>query len=70
MEEKSLHEQLLEAYLAYFEANEKWQRKHSERKYYETQRNLRLIRKLAKQIKDSNTRWYQNRPRPRGGVTK
>lgn len=70
MEEKSLHDQLVEAYLAYFAANEQWQARRSERTYYETQRNLRLIRTLAKQIKDANNNWYQNRPRPRGGVTK
>ena len=48
MNEDNNHEELIEAYLAYFKANEWWETKHSVRAYSSVQKALRDIRKIAK----------------------
>jgi len=70
MKESETHEELLETYLAYFKAHEKWQARGSERTYYDTQKILRLMRRQITQILKDNVETFQNRPRPKGGVTK
>ena len=42
-----LHDQLVKAYLDYFEKNELWERRRSVRTYYEVQKCTRKIRELA-----------------------
>ena len=42
-----LHDQLVKAYLDYFEKSEVWERKRSVRPYYEVQKCIRRIRDLA-----------------------
>ena len=53
------HDQLVKAYLEYFKAQEWWLRKRSHRAYYETQKWLREIRRLAKAKQLENTDYYQ-----------
>ena len=49
------HDQLVKAYLEYFKANERWEKKRSWRSYYATQRWLRKIKSLSKQKQEENT---------------
>ena len=51
-EDDNFHEDLVRAYLQYFEANEWWERKNSVRSYSAVQKALRDIRSIAK---DRNT---------------
>jgi hypothetical protein len=54
-----IQDQLVQAYLAYFKANEKWETRRSYRTYYETQRWLRIIRKLGKEKWKENYDYFQ-----------
>ena len=62
MIEDDIHDKLTKAYLAYFKANEKFERNNSVRTHREVRRWLREIRTLAKQrmeeihIKHTTTR--------------
>ena len=51
-EEESLHDQLVRAYLEYFEVNEWWERKNSVRAYAAVQQKTRKIKQLAKARND------------------
>ena len=42
-----IHDQLVKAYLEYFEANEAWEHKQSVRKYFKVQQCIRQVRDLA-----------------------
>jgi hypothetical protein len=42
-----LHDQLVKAYLDYFEKNEVWERRRSVRTYFEVQKCIRKVRDLA-----------------------
>lgn len=46
--EDDTHDQLVKAYLEYFEANEAWERKNSVRKYYAVHQAVKKIRTLSK----------------------
>jgi hypothetical protein len=48
MNEDDIHDQLTQAYLSYFKANEKFEARNSVRRHAETRRWLRKIRELAK----------------------
>jgi hypothetical protein len=41
------HDQLVQAYLEYFKANEKWEQKRTYRTYYAAQQWLREIRRIV-----------------------
>ena len=58
--EDDTHDKLTKAYLEYFKANEKWETRRSYRTYYETQKNLRNIKKLATQKETENRHIFQN----------
>lgn len=63
--EDDTHDQLTQAYLEYFKAYEWWETKRSVRAYYATQKQLKRIKKLARQLEKENTdifRRVQNRP--------
>lgn len=47
IDEDDLHQQMIQAYLDYFKAVEKWHTKNTHRGYYDVQRYLRKIRKVA-----------------------
>jgi hypothetical protein len=49
MNEDKFHEDLVQAYLQYFAANEWWDRKNSVRAYSAVQKALRDIRSIAKE---------------------
>jgi len=55
-----IQDQLVKAYLEYFKAHEWWVRKRSHRSYYETQKWLREIRRLARAKQDENKDYFQN----------
>jgi hypothetical protein len=42
-----LHDQLVKAYLDYFQKNELWESSPSVRKYYEVQKSIRKVRDLS-----------------------
>jgi len=58
-EEDPIHDQLVQAYLDYFKANDWWERKKSVRAYYEVQKQTRRIRALAKERNDELRKEYQ-----------
>lgn len=47
MIEDDIHDQLVQAYLEYFKANEIWERKKSVRTYFKVQQNIRKVRDIA-----------------------
>jgi hypothetical protein len=47
MTEDDIHDQLVQAYLEYFKANEIWERKKSVRTYFKVQQNIRKVRDIA-----------------------
>lgn len=53
-----IQDQLVQAYLNYFKANEKWETRRSYRTYYESQRYLRQIRTLAKEKITENNEYF------------
>jgi len=57
MNEDNFHEELVQAYLRYFAANEWWERNNSVRSYATVQKALRDIRSIAK---ERNTEIRQN----------
>ena len=64
-DEKSTHDKLVDTYLEYFKYNELWHKRRSVRMYYATQKNLKKIKRLAKQLELENKEIFKNRPRPR-----
>jgi hypothetical protein len=58
-EDDSIHDQLVQAYLDYFKANEWWERNRSVRAYSEVQKKTRLIKKLAKARNEEIREQYQ-----------
>ena len=52
MIDDDIHDQLTQAYLEYFKANEKFEARNSVRTHREVRRWLRIIRDLAKQRSD------------------
>lgn len=58
-EEDSIHDQLVQAYLDYFKANEWWERNESVRAYTAVQKQTKLIKKLAKARNDEIRHQYQ-----------
>jgi hypothetical protein len=57
--EESTHDQLVQAYLDYFKANEWWERSYSVRAYSAVQKQTRLIKALAKERNDQIREKYQ-----------
>ena len=57
----TLHDKLVKAYLEYFKANEWWQTKKSVRAYYSTQKKLREIREISKNLQDENRQMFQEK---------
>lgn len=47
LDDDDLHDQLVIAYLEYFEANQIWERKQTVRTYYEVQKCIRKVRDLS-----------------------
>ena len=45
--EDDIHDQLVQAYLEYFKANEVWERRKSVRTYFKVQQCIRKVRDLA-----------------------
>lgn len=58
-DEESIHDQLIQAYLDYFKANDWWEQKNSVRAYWAIQKQTRLIKKLAKARNDELRHQYQ-----------
>lgn len=58
-EEDSTHDQLIQAYLDYFKANEWWERKESIRAYAAVQQQVKKIKNLAKARNDEIRHKYQ-----------
>ena len=52
MIEDDIHDRLTKAYLAYFKANEAFEKRKSHRTHAASRRYLRLIRELAKERMD------------------
>jgi hypothetical protein len=52
MTEDDIHDKLTKAYLAYFKANEAFEKRKSHRTHAASRRYLRLIRELAKERMD------------------
>jgi len=60
MIEDDTHDKLTKAYIEYFKHNEKWQRRHSVRTYYATQKKLQEIKALSTQLlRENRTLFYQ-----------
>lgn len=62
---KTTHDKLVDAYLEYFKYNELWHKRRSVRMYYGTQKNLKKIKRLARQLESENKEIFKNRPRPK-----
>lgn len=58
-EKDSIHDQLVQAYLDYFKANEWWERNESVRAYNSVQQQTKKIKKLAKARNDEIRHQYQ-----------
>jgi len=58
-DEDSIHDQLVQAYLDYFKANEWWERNESVRAYEAVQRQTKKIKNLAKARNDEIRHKYQ-----------
>ncbi len=65
-EEDSIHDQLVQAYLEYFKANEWWERNESVRSYAAVQQATKKIQKLIlEKNKENKERFNQRRIRRR-----
>jgi hypothetical protein len=60
-----IHDQLVQAYLEYFKANEKFEARNSVRTHAEVRRYLRLMRSLAKDRMDEIHTYHRANKRTR-----
>ena len=64
------HDQLVQAYLEYFKANEKWEQKRTYRTYYAAQQWLREIRRIVKVRLVENKEYFYTHVNTRNGEGK